>query len=221
MWRLVPEERRAWHAGVAFWRGRRDINAPRSASSWSIPATNSAIARFPRRRWRRSRSCAATSSARHPIPPRHVLGHSDVAPQRKQDPGRAVSDWPRLARAGIGLWPDFAASPRRARRRRRRACSRRSPTSATTCRAPAARRRTERSRHRLPAPFPPGALRRRSPTTETRATRHRRWRGRAARFDLGGAASRPYLAAPDGRMAAFAVARRGRKVRAPRKHGAG
>ncbi|HEX7970208.1 MAG TPA: peptidoglycan-binding protein, partial [Stellaceae bacterium] len=47
--------------------------------------------------------------ARHPIPARLVLGHSDVAPQRKTDPGE-LFDWPRLARAGIGLWPGFAAS---------------------------------------------------------------------------------------------------------------
>ncbi len=43
--------------------------------------------------------------SRHSIPPRHVLGHSDVAPGRKTDPGE-LFDWPRLARAGIGLWPD-------------------------------------------------------------------------------------------------------------------
>jgi N-acetylmuramoyl-L-alanine amidase len=43
--------------------------------------------------------------ARHPIPPRRVLGHSDVAPARKEDPGE-LFDWARLARAGIGLWPE-------------------------------------------------------------------------------------------------------------------
>ena len=45
--------------------------------------------------------------ARHPIPPRHVLGHSDVAPERKQDPGERFP-WARLARADIGLWPEPA-----------------------------------------------------------------------------------------------------------------
>jgi N-acetylmuramoyl-L-alanine amidase len=45
--------------------------------------------------------------ARRKIPARHVLGHSDVAPERKQDPGE-LFDWPRLARAGIGLWPGAA-----------------------------------------------------------------------------------------------------------------
>src|SRR5216683_3107007 len=78
VWRLVPEERRAWHAGVGAWRGRRDING----ASIGIELVN----------------------------PGHVLGHSDVAPQRKTDPGEFF-DWARLARAGIGLWPDFAVLP--------------------------------------------------------------------------------------------------------------
>jgi N-acetylmuramoyl-L-alanine amidase len=46
--------------------------------------------------------------ARHPIPAHRVLGHSDVAPARKIDPGE-LFDWQRLAAAGIGLWPDATA----------------------------------------------------------------------------------------------------------------
>ena len=46
--------------------------------------------------------------ARHPIEARNVVGHSDVAPRRKMDPGE-LFDWPRLAAAGIGLWPDSAS----------------------------------------------------------------------------------------------------------------
>ncbi|HZT52148.1 MAG TPA: peptidoglycan-binding protein, partial [Stellaceae bacterium] len=48
--------------------------------------------------------------ARHGIPARNVVGHSDVAPARKQDPGE-LFDWPRLARAGIGLWPEAPLPP--------------------------------------------------------------------------------------------------------------
>src|SRR6185312_11949572 len=47
--------------------------------------------------------------SRHAIPARFVLGHSDVAPQREADPGE-LFDWPALARAGIGLWPDFTGA---------------------------------------------------------------------------------------------------------------
>ena len=49
--------------------------------------------------------------ARHPIPPHRVVGHSDIAPERKSDPGE-LFDWARLARAGIGIWPP-AATPAR------------------------------------------------------------------------------------------------------------
>jgi N-acetylmuramoyl-L-alanine amidase len=48
--------------------------------------------------------------ARHPIPPHRVVGHSDIAPERKSDPGE-LFNWPRLARAGIGIWPAPSRRP--------------------------------------------------------------------------------------------------------------
>src|SRR5438105_4753410 len=54
--------------------------------------------------------------SRHPIPPRRVVGHSDIAPDRKTDPGE-LFDWPRLARAGIGIWPQPALDLARSRGR--------------------------------------------------------------------------------------------------------
>lgn len=105
---LVAEDRRAWHAGVASWRGVTDINA----CSIGIELQN------------RGHSCVGPDGpepypdvqiaalirlvrdirSRHDIPDRRILGHSDVAPLRKQDPG-AHFPWSRLAEAGIGLWP--------------------------------------------------------------------------------------------------------------------
>ena len=79
------------------------MTAP-SASNSSIRATNTATGPSRRRRWRRFERLAADIVRRHRIPPQRVVGHSDVAPARKRDPGE-LFDWPRLARAGVGLWP--------------------------------------------------------------------------------------------------------------------
>ncbi len=107
-WRLVPEERRAWHAGISCWAGRRDINGASIGIELVNPGHEFGYRPFPERQMAALERLARGILARHPIPPRHVLGHSDVAPQRKADPGE-LFDWSRLARAGIGLWPDFAA----------------------------------------------------------------------------------------------------------------
>jgi N-acetylmuramoyl-L-alanine amidase len=109
--RLVGEGRRAWHAGTAYWRGERDING----CSLGIELVNPGH-EFGYRPFSETQIAALTALCRdivasHPIPPERVLGHSDVAPQRKQDPGE-LFDWAALAEARIGLWPtaDFAPS---------------------------------------------------------------------------------------------------------------
>ena len=108
---LVAEEKRAWHAGVSFWRGRRDINDVSIGIELVNPGHEFGYRAFPEAQMAALEALAHGILARHPIPPRHVLGHSDIAPSRKQDPGE-LFDWPRLARAGIGFWPDFAAERR-------------------------------------------------------------------------------------------------------------
>lgn len=105
VWRLVPEERRAWHAGVSAWDGMRDINARSIGIELVNPGHEFGYRPFPDAQMRALEALACTILARHRIPARRVLGHSDVAPLRKEDPGE-LFDWPRLARAGIGLWPD-------------------------------------------------------------------------------------------------------------------
>lgn len=107
-WRLVPEERRAWHAGVSCWASRRDINGASIGIELVNPGHDFGYRPFPEPQMTALEELARGILARHPIPPRHVLGHSDVAPQRKSDPGE-LFEWPRLARAGIGFWPDFTA----------------------------------------------------------------------------------------------------------------
>ena len=109
IFRLVPEERRAWHAGISCWGGRRDINAASIGIELVNPGHEFGYRPFPEAQIRVLEDLARDIVARHPIPPRHVLGHSDVAIGRKQDPGE-LFDWSRLARAGIGLWPDFTAA---------------------------------------------------------------------------------------------------------------
>jgi N-acetylmuramoyl-L-alanine amidase len=111
VWRLVDEDRRAWHAGVSSWRGRDDVNGASIGIELVNPGHEFGYRRFPEAQMAALEALCRDILARHAIPARHVLGHSDVAPQRKQDPGE-LFDWPRLARAGIGLWPTGAIAPR-------------------------------------------------------------------------------------------------------------
>jgi N-acetylmuramoyl-L-alanine amidase len=108
-WRLVPEARRAWHAGVSYWAGRRDINAASIGIELVNPGHDWGYRPFAPAQMTALIALCHDIFSRHAIPARFVLGHSDVAPQRKADPGELL-DWPALARAGIGLWPDFTAT---------------------------------------------------------------------------------------------------------------
>jgi N-acetylmuramoyl-L-alanine amidase len=109
-YRLVPEERRAWHAGVSFWSGARDINARSIGIELVNPGHSCGYRPFPEAQMRALEELVHGILERHPIPSHRVLGHSDVAPARKIDPGE-LFDWRRLARAGIGLWPEAPAMP--------------------------------------------------------------------------------------------------------------
>jgi N-acetylmuramoyl-L-alanine amidase len=110
-WRLVAEERRAWHAGVSYWAGARDINARSIGIELVNPGHEFGYRPFPPAQMDSLEALAREILARHPIPAARVLGHSDVAPQRKADPGE-LFDWAGLARHGIGLWPRAMAKPR-------------------------------------------------------------------------------------------------------------
>lgn len=100
----VPEDRRAWHAGVACWRGITDVNSASIGIELVNPGHEFGYRPFPDAQMEALIELARGIVGRHPIPPRNIVGHSDVAPTRKQDPGE-LFDWKRLAKAGIGLWP--------------------------------------------------------------------------------------------------------------------
>ena len=108
---LVPEAARAWHAGAAFWAGERDINSRSVGIELANPGHEFGYRAFPRAQMEALVALSRDILRRHPIPPERVLGHSDVAPARKQDPGE-LFDWHYLARAGIGLWPFADGTPR-------------------------------------------------------------------------------------------------------------
>ena len=101
---LVPEVRRAWHAGVACWAGARDINARSIGIELVNPGHEWGYRDFPPAQMLALDRLAVDILRRHPIPPARVLGHADVAPTRKQDPGERF-DWAWLSARGIGLWP--------------------------------------------------------------------------------------------------------------------
>lgn len=108
-YRLVREEHAAWHAGRSHWRGREALNA----SSIGIEIVNLHGDRhdYPPRQIEALIALCRDVIARHPaIVPRNVVGHSDIAPQRKIDPGLRFP-WRALAEAGIGLWPTDGAAP--------------------------------------------------------------------------------------------------------------
>lgn len=109
-WRLVPEERRAWHAGSGFWAGERDINSRSIGIELANPGHEWGYRPFPAAQMDALAALAGAIMGRHGISPRRVLGHSDVAPSRKEDPGE-LFDWEGLAHLGIGVWPDRAAHP--------------------------------------------------------------------------------------------------------------
>jgi N-acetylmuramoyl-L-alanine amidase len=106
VWQLVDEARRAWHAGRAFWAGASNINDRSIGIELANPGHEYGYRAFPETQLLALEMLCHRILARHPIPPERVLGHSDIAPQRKEDPGE-LFPWARLAQAGIGLWPDF------------------------------------------------------------------------------------------------------------------
>ncbi|WP_372491059.1 N-acetylmuramoyl-L-alanine amidase [Falsiroseomonas oryziterrae] len=105
VFRLVPEDRRAWHAGVSHWRGHELLNGRSIGIEIVNPGHEWGYRPFPALQMAAVCDLCLGILARHPIPARNVVAHSDVAPDRKEDPGE-LFDWEGLARNGVGLWPE-------------------------------------------------------------------------------------------------------------------
>jgi N-acetylmuramoyl-L-alanine amidase len=101
---LVPEINRAWHAGVACWMEEADINSCSIGIELVNKGHDLGYHDFPDAQMAALVALGQDILTRHPIPGTRVLGHSDVAPARKCDPGEKF-DWQRLALGGIGLYP--------------------------------------------------------------------------------------------------------------------
>ncbi len=99
---LVSEEKRAWHAGVSFWAGETDINSYSIGVEIVNPGHEWGYKAFPDVQMEAVKDLSCDIMGRHQI--ENVLGHSDVAPERKIDPGE-LFDWQYLSSCGVGLWP--------------------------------------------------------------------------------------------------------------------
>lgn len=113
IFQLVPDQHRAWHAGVSFWQGETNINC-RSIGielDYNAKQEEGNLPLFPEIQINGLLGLINQLSLKHSIPSNRIIGHSDIAPQRKQDPGEKFP-WFLLHQHGYGLWP--ATTPKSA-----------------------------------------------------------------------------------------------------------
>jgi N-acetylmuramoyl-L-alanine amidase len=110
IFRLVPEERRAWHAGVSFWKGERNINGVSIGIEIVNPGHEFGYRPFAEPQIAAVIELVGDIRTRWQIDNGRIVGHSDVAPGRKDDPGE-LFPWKRLAEAGHGLWVEAPPAP--------------------------------------------------------------------------------------------------------------
>ncbi len=108
IYRLVAEEQRAWHAGVAHWEGEGDVNARSIGIEIVNGGHDFGLPDFPDAQIDAVTALVRDILERYNLKPARVVAHSDVAPERKLDPGEKFP-WERLARAGVSVWPDRVA----------------------------------------------------------------------------------------------------------------
>jgi N-acetylmuramoyl-L-alanine amidase len=104
IYQLVAEDMRAWHAGVSHWRGESNINARSIGIEICNRGHGHDYPDFPAAQMAAVSALSSAILARHPIPARNVVGHSDIAFERKKDPGEKFA-WAWLAQQGVGMFP--------------------------------------------------------------------------------------------------------------------
>ncbi|WP_322083184.1 N-acetylmuramoyl-L-alanine amidase [Burkholderia sp. BCC1972] len=111
VYQLVPEAQRAWHAGVSEWQGTTELNAVsigiENVNRGPLDPQHRTWQPYPPEQVEALTRLSKDIVARYGIPPTRVVGHSDIAPQRKIDPG-PLFPWHALAQAGVGAWPEEA-----------------------------------------------------------------------------------------------------------------
>lgn len=104
---LVPEERRAWHAGASHWAGETDLNSCSIGIEIANPGHPGGLPDFTAEQIAATLNLSRDICERWAIPPERVLAHSDIAPGRKIDPGDKFP-WRHFAEGGVGLWTEPA-----------------------------------------------------------------------------------------------------------------
>jgi len=112
VYRMVSEEHRAWHAGESYWQGCRNLNDRSIGIELANPGHSHGYQPFPEAQIQTLIKLCLDIKKRWNIPSSRILGHSDIAPQRKQDPGH-LFPWESLAREGLGMWPVPLQEPQR------------------------------------------------------------------------------------------------------------
>ncbi|MEP7209916.1 MAG: N-acetylmuramoyl-L-alanine amidase [Alphaproteobacteria bacterium] len=106
---LVAEDKRAWQAGKSAWRGDDDLNSRSIGIEIVNGGHEHGLPPYPDVQIDAVIELCRGILSRWPIPPNRIVAHSDIAPDRKEDPGE-LFPWKELAAAGIGLWPDLPPS---------------------------------------------------------------------------------------------------------------
>ena len=107
---LVDEDKRAWHAGVSSWKGKTDINSRSVGIEIVNPGHEFGYRPFPEKQILSVIHLSKEIIKRNFILSENIVGHSDIAPNRKTDPGE-LFPWKKLAENGIGLWTDDFSAP--------------------------------------------------------------------------------------------------------------